>query len=95
MEMGLLLPSTVPGERRLGFEGVGMSLRMSPFTFHLNLEVGREETRPFGVWGVILELLIGATVRVVGEVNGESVHGQAANNSGFSACSQPLAQGGR
>src|SRR5262249_27527740 len=83
--MGLLLPSTVPGERRFGFEGVGIvSHRVSPFTFHLNIGGGvdREETRPFGVWGVITELPIGATVRLVGEVNGESVHGEAANNSG-------------
>src|SRR5712691_2935652 len=39
--------------------------------------------RPFGIWGVITELPIGATVRLVGEVNGESVHGKAANNSGL------------
>src|ERR687888_1225323 len=54
VEMGLLLPATVPGERRLGFEIVGVgSLRVSPFTFHLNFwgGVDREETRPFGVWG--------------------------------------------
>jgi hypothetical protein len=86
VEMGCLLPSTVPGERRLGFEGVGIvSHRMSPFTFHLNIGGGVdwEATRPFGVWGVITELPLGATVRLVGEVNGESVHGHAANNSGL------------
>ena len=86
VEMGLLLPSTLPGERKLGFEGVGIvSYRVSPCTFHLNIGGGvdREETRPFGVWGVITELPIAATVRLVGEVNGESVHGQAANNSGL------------
>lgn len=86
VEMGLLLPSTVSSERRFGFEGVGIvSLRMSPFTFHLNLGGGvdREETRPFGVWGVITELPIGATVRLAGEIDGESVRGQAANNSGL------------
>ena len=84
VETGLLLPATVPGERKLGFESVGIvSHRVAPFTFHLNLGGGvdREETRPFGVWGVITELPIGATVRLVGEINGESVHGQAANNS--------------
>src|SRR5499427_8340283 len=62
VELGLLLPSTVPGEQRFGFQGVGIvSLRISPFTFHLNLGGGvdREETRPFGVWGVITELPIG------------------------------------
>jgi hypothetical protein len=86
VEMGLLLPATVPGERQLGFEGVGIvSHRVSPFTFHLNFGGGvdREETRPFGVWGVITELPIAATVRLVGEVNGESVRGHAANNSGL------------
>jgi hypothetical protein len=86
VEMGLLLPATVPGERQLGFESVGIvSHRVSPFTFHLNFGGGvdREETRPFGVWGVITELPIAATVRLVGEVNGESVRGQAANNSGL------------
>jgi hypothetical protein len=86
VEMGLLLPATVPGERQLGFEGVGIvSYRVAPFTFHLNLGGGvdREETRPFGVWGVITELPIAATLRVVGEVNGESVHGHPANNSGL------------
>src|SRR5215475_12142399 len=86
VELGLLLPSTVPGERRFGFEGVGIvSLRMAPFTFHLNIGGGvdREETRPFGVWGVITELPIGATVRLAGEIDGESGQGQAANNSGL------------
>ena len=86
VEAGLLLPATVPGERQFGFEGVGIvSLRLAPFTFHLNLGGGvdREESRPFGVWGVITELPLGATVRLVGEINGESGHGQAANNSGL------------
>ena len=86
VELGLLLPSTVPGEQRFGFQGVGIvSLRISPFTFHLNLGGGvdREETRPFGVWGVITELPIGTTVRLVEKVDGKSVHGQAANNSGL------------
>ncbi len=86
VEAGLLLPATVPGEGKLGFESVGIvSHRVAPFTFHLNLGGGvdRQATRPFGVWGVITELPIGATVRLVGEINGESVHGQAANNSGL------------
>lgn len=86
VETGLLLPSTVPGERRLGFQSVGIvSYRVSSLTFHLNIGGGvdREETRPFGVWGVITELPIGATVRLVGEVNGESGYGETANNSGL------------
>jgi hypothetical protein len=86
VEAGLLLPATVPGEGKLGCEGVGIvSLRLAPFTFHLNVGGGvdREETRPFGVWGVITELPLGATVRLVGEINGESGHGHAADNSGL------------
>jgi hypothetical protein len=84
VEMGPLLPSTRPGERRLGFEGIGIvSHRVSPFTFHLNIGGGvdREGTRPFAVWGLITEFPVVPQVRLVGEVNGESVHGQAANNS--------------
>ena len=84
VEMGPLLPSTRPGEKRLGFEGIGIaSHRVSPFTFHLNVGAGvaREGTRPFAVWGLITEFPVVSQVRFVGEVNGESVHGQAANNS--------------
>ena len=84
VELGPLLPSTRPEERRLGFEGIGIvSHRVSPFTFHLNAGGGvdREGTRPFAVWGLITELPVVPQLRVVGEVNGESVHGQAANNS--------------
>ncbi len=84
IEAGPLLPSTMPGERRLGFEGVGIvSHRVSPFTFHWNIGGGvdREETRPFGVWGVITELPIGTTVRLVVEVSGESVQRHAANHA--------------
>jgi hypothetical protein len=86
VELGPLLPATRQGERKLGFEGVGIaSAKLSPFTFHLNFGGGvdREATRPFAVWGVITELPIVPRLRLVGEVNGESVHGQAANNSGL------------
>ena len=86
VEMGPLLPSTRPGERRLGFEGIAIvSHRVSPFTFHLNAGGGvdREGTRPFAVWGLITELPVVLQLRLVGEVNGESIHGQAANNSGL------------
>ena len=84
VELGPLLPSTRPEERRLGFEGIGIvSHRVSPFIFHLNAGGGvdREGTRPFAVWGLIAELPVVPQLRLVGEVNGESVHGQAANNS--------------
>ena len=84
VELGPLLPSTRPEERRLGFEGIGIvSHRVSLFTFHLNAGGGvdREGTRPFAIWGLITELPVVPQLRLVGEVNGESVHGQAANNS--------------
>jgi len=86
IELGPLLPATRQGERHFGFEGIGIvSTKLSPFTFHLNCGGGvdREATRPFAVWGVITELPIVPRLRLVGEVNGESVHGQAANNSGL------------
>jgi len=36
-----LLPSTVPGERHFGFEGLGIvSGRLLPFTYHVNLGGG-------------------------------------------------------
>jgi hypothetical protein len=84
VELGPLLPSTRSEERRLGFAGTGIvSHRVSPFTFHLNAGGGvdREGTRPFAVWGLITELPVVPQLRLVGEINGESVHGQAANNS--------------
>ena len=86
VELGPLLPATRHGERKLGFEGVGIvSATLAPFTFHLNFGGGvdRAATRPFAVWGVITELPIVPRLRLVGEVNGESVQGQAANNSGL------------
>ena len=84
VELGPLLPSTRPEERRLGFAGIGIvSHRVFPFTFHLNAGGGvdREGTRPFAVWGLITELPVVSQLRLVGEVNGERVHEQAANNS--------------
>lgn len=86
VEAGPLLPSTVHGERRFGFEGVGiLSGKISSLTFHLNLGGGvdRTETNPFAVWGVIAELPIDPKFRLVAEVNGESVRGKPADNSGL------------
>ena len=74
VELGSLLPSTRPEERRLGFEGIGIvSHRVSPFTFHLNAGGGvdREGTRPFAIWGLITELPVVPQWRLVGEVNGK------------------------
>jgi hypothetical protein len=86
VEIGPLLPSTAPGEKSFGFEGIGIvSGRLSPFTYHLNFGggVNRAETNPFAIWGVILEMPITANFRLVGEINGESVKGEPADSSGL------------
>src|SRR5262249_19956502 len=74
IEAGPLLPSTVPGERQFGFEGMGiLSGRLAPFTYHVNLGGGiqRAGGEPVALWGVIGEWPVGPTVRIVGEINGE------------------------
>ena len=84
LEAGPLLPSTVRGERRVGFEGVGIvSGQLAPLTFHLNAGGGidRVGARPFVTWGVIGELPVLPGLRLVGEVNGESVEHERANTS--------------
>ena len=94
VEVGPLLPSTAPGERRFGCEGIGiMSGRLSPFTYHVNFGGGvdRAKANPFAIWGVIVELPLLPHFRLVGEVNGESVTGERADNSGlFGFIWQPL-----
>ena len=84
VEAGPLLPSTVRGDDGVGFEATGIaSARMATLTVHLNLGGGvdRSAARPFGVWGMIGEVPVQPGLRVVGEVSGESVRGERANNS--------------
>lgn len=86
VEAGPLLPSTVQGERRFGFEGIGiLSGRLSPITYHVNFGggVNRAEAKPFAIWGLIVELPVLPNFRLVGEVNGESAKRELANNSGL------------
>ena len=86
IEAGALLPSTAQGEKRFGFEGVGiLSGRISPFTFHINLGGGvdRDETNPFFVWGVIGEFPMTLKFRLVGEINGESHKKMPVDTSGL------------
>lgn len=86
VEAGPLLPSTAHGERRVGFEGLGIvSGRLAPITYHVNVGGGvdRAQGNPFAIWGVIIELPVLQNLRVVGEVNGESVKGDPPNNSGL------------
>ena len=81
-EAGVLIPST--GADGFGFEGIGIvSGRISDFTYHLNFGGGLDtaDTREFAVWGAILEYPLRPSLRLVGEINGESVRGHAAENS--------------
>src|SRR2546427_495851 len=84
LEVGPLLPSTAPGEHGVGFEAAGIaSGQLLPFTYHVNLGGGvdRVDARPFALWGLITELPASPGLRLVGEVNGESVQHARANNS--------------
>src|SRR5262249_13743967 len=74
VEAGPLLPATEKGERRFGFEAIGiLTDKLGPLTFHLNGGVGIERSTGdlVGIWGVIGELPVAKGVRLVGEVNGE------------------------
>lgn len=81
-EAGVLIPST--GADRFGLEGFGIvSGRLSDFTYHLNFGGGLDGagTQEFAVWGAILEYPLRSSLRLVGEINGESVRGHSAENS--------------
>jgi len=76
VEIGPLLPSTIRGENGLGAEAFAIvSGRLNPFTYHVNAGGGvdRTDARPFALWGLIVEMPVAPTFRLVGEVNGESV----------------------
>jgi hypothetical protein len=84
VEAGPLLPSTNREENRLGFEASGiLSGKLDTLTYHVNFGGGvdRAQTNPFLVWGVIAELPITPKLRLVGEINGESVRGNRPDNS--------------
>lgn len=86
VEFGVLLPSTVKGERDAGFEGLGIvSGKMSDFVYHLNFggELDREDFEPNGIWGVILEYPHDGKFRAVGEVNGVVKYDGSPDNSGL------------
>jgi hypothetical protein len=86
VEAGLLLPSTVQGERHVGFEGVGIaSGKLGPFMFHLNggLGIQRSNGDVVGIWGLIGELPIAAGFRLVGELDGDKAQRQEAGGSGL------------
>jgi hypothetical protein len=83
VEVGPLLPSTLPRERRVGFEATGIvSGKLEPVTVHVNGGGGLDRTGElFGVWGVIGELPVHPKLRLVAEVNGQSTQGAPPNNS--------------
>ncbi|HEX9446001.1 MAG TPA: hypothetical protein VGA73_17910 [Candidatus Binatia bacterium] len=69
VEAGALLPSTNKEEKRFGFQGIGiLSGRLAPLTAHVNFGGGvdRAHHNPFVVWGVIAELPVAPTFRLVG-----------------------------
>jgi hypothetical protein len=80
------LPATVAGERKVGFEGIGiMSGRLATLTYHVNFGGGvkRVQADPFAVWGVIVEFPILHNFRLVGEINGEHGEGERADTAGL------------
>jgi hypothetical protein len=84
IEAGPLLPSTNKEENRWGFEGLGiMSGKLGALIYHLNFGGGvdRLQNNPFMLWGVIAELPIVEKLRLVGEINGESVRRNTPDNS--------------
>ena len=86
VEASLLLPSTEAGERKFGFEAIGiLSDQLGPFTFHLNGGLGVERSTGdlVGIWGVIGELPVAKGLRLVGEVNGEKPRREDLQTSGL------------
>jgi hypothetical protein len=86
VEASWLLPSTEAGERKFGFEAIGiLSDKIGPFTFHLNggLGVERSTADLVGIWGLIGELPVAKGLRLVGEVNGEKPRREDQRNSGL------------
>src|SRR5256712_456399 len=84
IETGLLLPSTLPHERGVGVQAIGIvSVNVAPVTVHVNGGGGldRDDRHAFAIWGVIGELPVHPKLRLGAEVNGESTQGQRPNNS--------------
>ena len=84
IEAGPLLPSTVAGEPRFGFVGIGiLSGKLFPLLYHVNFGAGvnRTKTNPFAVWGVIVELPVLQNFRLVGEVSGENIREELPDES--------------
>lgn len=86
VELGVLLPSTVEGERKTGLEGiVVITSKLSDLVFHINLggEFDRESFAPHGLWGIILEYPFEKRFRLVGELNGSFQNNEPSEYSGL------------
>ncbi len=81
-EGGLGVPAET-GKDEVGFEGVGLaSGRTSRFLYHLNFGGIIEEGHPGVLWGGILELALRRdfSLRLVTEINGETIRGGKPEN---------------
>ena len=86
VEAGLLLPSEIDEENQTGFEAFGIvSGTLANLTWHLNFGGGidRIDHSSFGLWGVVLEHPVNPNLKLVAELNGESLKGEAADTSGL------------
>lgn len=84
IETGPLLPSTNKDEQGAGFEAIGiLSGKIEPLIYHVNFGGGvdRAHADPFVIWGFIAELPITPKLRLVGEIDIESVRRSSPNNS--------------
>jgi hypothetical protein len=84
IEAGPLLPSTNKDEKAVGFEGIGiLSGKIEPLIYHVNFGGGvdRAHADPFVIWGLIAEVPITPKLRLVGEIDIESVRENSPNNS--------------
>jgi hypothetical protein len=84
VEAGPLLPSSAAEQNGFGFEGIGiLSGEVHQFAYHINVGGGvdRQKTHPFVLWGVIGEVSLLPSLRLVGEVSGESSKEKIPDNS--------------
>ena len=82
IEGGLLLPAH--GGEQTGLEAIGIfSGRAGAFTYHLNVGAGldRGDHARFALWGGIIEYPLSDMLRLVGELSGERVRGEAKESS--------------
>jgi hypothetical protein len=83
VEVGALLPETVPNSG-FGLESVLIaSFRTGNFTWHVNGGGGllRGSSDSFALWGIIVERPISKSLRLAAEINGQFGHGLSAEHS--------------